>query len=146
MVSIIAGDFNQAIDAGLTLAVTHQIGDYAGLMPIGTDSKMILEGGIAGVLVKLYRADNSLVATSLSDSNGAYEFINLPEGMYYLEFITPTGYELTQENVFGLSDLEDSDALRSTGKTAVITLNSGNIMTFHLMLALYCLLELNRQV
>jgi len=75
------------------------------------------EPGLAGITVDLYSIDNSLIASTITDQNGAYAFISLEPSEYYLQFSgAPAGFTLTLQNVG--TDVSDSDANPTTGKTA----------------------------
>ena len=82
------------------------------------------EPGLEGVAVALHRGDGTLVATAHSNSSGLYAFDNVETGSYYLIFIPPAGYGLTQMNM-GSDDLSDSDAHPATGRTATALLEPG---------------------
>ena len=45
----------------------------------------------SGVTVKLYDANNNLVGTTTTDTNGAYSFTSLPTGNYNISFTAPGG-------------------------------------------------------
>jgi len=80
------------------------------------------EPGLAGVIVNLFNTtDDTLQATTTTDSNGSYEFSNLAEGSYYVQFELPTDYTYTVANQ-GEDDARDSDADPVTGKTTTINL------------------------
>jgi hypothetical protein len=60
-----------------------------GLLTPGFDS------GLAGVGVSLFNAGNVLVATNLTDSQGAYCFYNLTPGTYTVRILAPTNWVQT---------------------------------------------------
>ncbi|MBC8160676.1 MAG: carboxypeptidase regulatory-like domain-containing protein, partial [Roseiflexaceae bacterium] len=94
--------------------------DLDGLQDVGEP------GGIQGVTVSLYdSADDSFVATTTTDANGAYQFNNLVPGTYHIVFSTlPTGYVFTLQDQVG-DDATDSDADPIGGETADFTLAAG---------------------
>ena len=47
------------------------------------------EGGVQGVIVKLYDADGQYLAECITDAQGRYRFEQLPPGHYTLTFTTP---------------------------------------------------------
>ncbi|WP_218117741.1 SdrD B-like domain-containing protein, partial [Staphylococcus sp. HMSC056D08] len=49
-----------------------------------------------------------------TDENGRYQFNNLEDGTYIVEFLTPEGYTPTNENA-GNDDEKDSNGLTTTG-------------------------------
>jgi Ca2+-binding RTX toxin-like protein len=82
------------------------------------------ESGIAGVTVSLYQVEEgetgedviTLVASTLTDSNGDYLFAGLLAGTYYVKFDTLGGLEFTSANVEG-DDALDSDAADGSSAT-----------------------------
>ena len=82
------------------------------------------EEGIAGAIVELYYANETLANSTTTDADGAYLFTALPAGEYHLVFGLPEGYNFTPANQ-GADDARDSDADPATGRTASITL-AGN--------------------
>jgi serine-aspartate repeat-containing protein C/D/E len=88
------------------------------------------EAGVAGVKVTLLDASGNPVAgaTATTDANGHYQFSNLKPGAYSVQFdqtTLPSNYLLTSQGQGG-DNTKDSDADVSTGKTAQVTLNSGD--------------------
>ncbi|WP_458098530.1 SdrD B-like domain-containing protein [Roseomonas sp. WA12] len=82
------------------------------------------ETGPAGVTVRLLNADGAVVATTTSESGGAYSFAGLAPGQYQVQFTAPSGTVFTGQDR-GNNDALDSDANITTGQTALITLASG---------------------
>ncbi len=81
------------------------------------------EPGLEGVTVKLFDVGFSLVATTTTDEDGAYEFTGLMPNTYYqVEFIPVAGYAFT-ENDATTDDL-DSDA-GEYGLTELVWLDEG---------------------
>ncbi|RXK17221.1 SdrD B-like domain-containing protein, partial [Macrococcus sp. DPC7161] len=64
------------------------------------------EPGIPGVTVTLTKPDGTTV-TATTDSNGNYEFEDLPKGSYEVTFTTPSGYVPTDGD--GTDDTTNSD-------------------------------------
>ncbi len=84
------------------------------------------ENGIGSVTVTLYRSDGTVVGSTATVGDGSYSFSGLLPGEYYLEFSNlPAGYVFTFADTG--SDASDSDANRTTGRTATFTLVSGQI-------------------
>ncbi len=90
--------------------------------------------GVSGVTVNLYDpgpdgviggGDDVLVATTTTGSDGSYAFDHLFAGNYYLNFDTPTGYDISPQDAGG-DDAVDSDADVVTGNTAIFSLASGD--------------------
>ena len=80
------------------------------------------EAGVAGVGVRLYNEFGNLVAETVADANGGYQFVNLPPGTYQLRFGTRSGYTITNP---GTGTGADSDVDPLTGLTAPIVLDPG---------------------
>lgn len=76
-------------------------------------------------MVKLYDADtNVLLDTVVTDSNGLYEFEDLPPGNYYLIFDPVDGTEFSPPNQGG-DPTKNSKPNQTTGRTPTINLGSG---------------------
>lgn len=80
------------------------------------------EPGIAAITVNLYNCENTLIATTTTDSSGHYLFNNLVPGDYYVMFDAPIGLFSPKDS--GPDDV-DSDADILTGKTVCTSLISG---------------------
>ena len=79
------------------------------------------EAGVAHVCAELYdAANNNLLQTTVTDSNGYYAFNVTPGKAYRLQFLPPPPYGFTTANVG--NDDEDSDADPATGSTAIFTI------------------------
>ena len=82
------------------------------------------EFGVDAVKVTLYRGDDTLVSSTITDDRGNYKFGNLLPDDYYVVFSDlPVGYQATAQNIG--SDLKDSDANRDTLRTETTTLEAG---------------------
>ncbi|MBC8375128.1 MAG: choice-of-anchor D domain-containing protein [FCB group bacterium] len=100
------------------LPSTGSIGDFVWVDDDADGIQDANEPGMAGVTVDLYSIDNTLLASTITDQNGDYSFINLDPSEYYLQFSNPpAGYMLTSQNQGG-DDVSDSDPDATTGKTA----------------------------
>jgi hypothetical protein len=79
------------------------------------------EGGVGGICVNLYDANNALFQKTTTDSNGYYGF-NFDAGKYVVEIKSPTGLTFTQKNIGDES--QDSDVDQATGRTDALDVTS----------------------
>lgn len=119
--SLAARYVDRTRDAGLVdapLAIGDRVwldADHDGIQGAG-------EPGLAGVVVRLLSADGQTVlATTTTDADGWYAVGGLTAGDYVVEFVPPSGYRFSRP-VQGGDVAADSDASRSTGRTAVVHL------------------------
>ena len=101
------------------------IGDRVWLDTDGDGVQETGEPGVAGVSVQLYDGQNQLVATTVTDQDGKYQFTDLEAGAYTLYFIPLTGYGFCPQNKG--DDSTDSDANPATGMTSPFTLVPGTV-------------------
>ncbi|CAA6819180.1 MAG: Unknown protein [uncultured Sulfurovum sp.] len=83
------------------------------------------ESGLSGVTVELYDANDELNATTITDENGAYAFVNIDSGEYAIKFFEKEGYSFTMQNAPRVAEDYNSDADTITGKTEVFSLSEG---------------------
>ena len=127
LITLTAGQVNNDVDAGLYRAAS--LGDRVWLDANRNGLQDSGEAGVAGVKVTLLdAAGNATGASATTDANGAYSFTNLKPGTYSVQFDKAT---LPANHVFttadqGSDDAADSDASAATGKTAQVTLASGD--------------------
>ncbi len=74
------------------------------------------EAGVADVRVVLYRSDKTIIDSTLTDSDGLYQFTNLHPGGYFARFRLPDGYLFSPANS-AADDSLDSDPRPATGAT-----------------------------
>ncbi|MBI3230395.1 MAG: carboxypeptidase regulatory-like domain-containing protein, partial [Burkholderiales bacterium] len=129
-VTVTAGQTYRDLDAGLYK--TAQLGDRVWLDCNKNGVQDAGEVGLAGVKVNLLDANGVVVGKSVTtDANGNYLFTNLKPGTYSVQFdktTLPAGYAFTSKDV-GSNDKVDSDANTVDGKTAQVTLASGESNT-----------------
>lgn len=97
------------------------IGDYVWVDVNMDGIQDSTEDGLAGVTVNLMQEGSATpVATTTTDNEGKYSFLNIDAGSYYLVFESKTGYVRTIIDQGG--DTADSDANVETGATVVTDL------------------------
>lgn len=89
----------------------------------------IREGGepfLEGIAVKLFSESdpNNPIDVRITDASGAYSFLNMPSGNYFIKVELPNGYEFTIPNV-GNNDTIDSD-VNTDGTSSVFELSLNN--------------------
>ncbi|HRI26499.1 MAG TPA: SdrD B-like domain-containing protein [Chitinophagales bacterium] len=127
LVILSPGELNLSIDAGFYIqappVLLGSIGNFVWNDLNQNGQQDTGETGIAGVTVTLYNAtNNTIVATTTTNTNGFYLFENLPAGNYYVVFGTPLGYTPSPANTG--NDATDSDA-GPGGQTGIINLSAG---------------------
>lgn len=108
---------------GLLLAGCVGAGDFVWFDENANGVQDEGEPGLAGVEVSLYREDGTLAGTDVSDEDGQYKIVVSDAGMYFVNFLAPSGYSLTAQDE-GSHDDFDSDADPLTGQTPVIELTT----------------------
>ena len=121
IVSLSPGETDITIWAGFNQKAA--LGDYVWEDINGNGIQDQNEPGVAGIVVSLYSADNTLVETTSTDANGYYDFTGLEVGTYYLVFSSPQGYTFTTAGQ-GSDTAKDSNA-GPDGRTGAVTLTSG---------------------
>ncbi|WP_114913299.1 SdrD B-like domain-containing protein [Acidibrevibacterium fodinaquatile] len=105
------------------------IGDNVFLSPnaSGIQSGVNAGPGVAGVTVELENTSGTVLETTTTNSQGLYDFTNLTAGTYEVQFVAPTGYDLTPQTSIA-NDL-GSAPNQTTGITQAITLAPGQNIT-----------------
>jgi CshA-type fibril repeat protein len=101
---------------------TGEIGDFVWFDADKNGQQDDGELGLKDIKVELYNGD-TLLKSTLTDENGAYNFTSLEAGEYTLHFITPEGWSITNQHADGVEESLNSDADKITGRTASFTLN-----------------------
>jgi len=123
------GQRNLTVDAGLTQnapAGNARLGDKVWFDADTDGVQDAGENGVAGVTVTLYNNLGVAIATTATDVNGNYQFVNLAAGDYSVGFSNlPAGYSFVP--IWSSNDVNatNSDANPATGRTATITLSAG---------------------
>jgi hypothetical protein len=85
---------------------------------------------LEGFTVELYSSDSQLLASTVTDAQGAYSFTGLDAGDYYLDFVHPMGRNFIITNYANNSyDDRDNDASQINGQTEILSLSTGQDMT-----------------
>ncbi|MBL7746577.1 MAG: T9SS type A sorting domain-containing protein [Chitinophagaceae bacterium] len=123
------GQRNLTVDAGLTQnapAGTARLGDTVWFDADNDGVQDAGENGVAGVSVALYNSLGVAIATTATDANGNYQFVNLGAGDYSVGFSNlPAGYSFVPIWSSNDANATNSDANPATGRTAIITLSTG---------------------
>jgi protocatechuate 3,4-dioxygenase beta subunit len=127
-ITVIAGQLNSNIDAGLFISDT--LGNYVWLDINKNGIQDPSEVGVAGVTVTLFDAASGAVkGTTQTDAFGKYEFINIGKGVYRIGVTLPVGYDFTTNtdpsgvNILGTAN--NSDVSLSTGLTQAFVFDAG---------------------
>jgi CshA-type fibril repeat protein len=83
------------------------------------------EVGLEDITVELYDVNGELNATTKTDENGTYSFVNLDAGEYSLKFTLKEGYSFSPKDVDDVNETLDSDVDIQTTKTDSIILTEG---------------------
>lgn len=84
------------------------------------------EAGVPGVSVTLRNAAGATVATTVTDRDGLYRFVNLADGTYSVQFSNlPAGFVFAPRDLGG-NDNTDSDADPVSGITGTYVISGGN--------------------
>ncbi|MEZ5045997.1 MAG: SdrD B-like domain-containing protein [Chitinophagaceae bacterium] len=128
--TVTAGTHNPTIDAGLTTEPLAGLGDYVWYDVNNNGQQESGEPGIAGAHVTLYAADGTTVlATAITNGEGAYSFTNLPAGTYVIGVSNVPNIQVAGSTWVPMptvqntgADETDSDIDPTSGKTATYTL------------------------
>ncbi|MEM9545118.1 MAG: SdrD B-like domain-containing protein [Bacteroidota bacterium] len=81
------------------------------------------EDGVANIQVIIFRSFGIPFDTTFTDEEGFYNFENLKQGLYFIQFVIPQEFAISPSDQ-GIDDDIDSDA-DNTGKTPLISLAHG---------------------
>ena len=120
-----SGGEDLTLDLGLHLVTvpaeeTAGLGDTVWLDRDADGIQDADEPGVPGVMVRLLDRDGNRLARRATDADGRYMFTDLAPGDYVVEFVPPTGYELSPANQG--PDALDSDADAVTRRSPVVRL------------------------
>ena len=119
-----SGTLYRHYDAGMV--ALSQLGDFVWHDRNGDGIQDAGEEGVAGVVVHLYRKDGMHLRSTVTDASGYYLFENLLPDTYYLRFVLPSGWELTDAHR-GTDEEIDSDVDGTFGPmtTPLVVLTGG---------------------
>jgi hypothetical protein len=126
-ITLVAGQVNLTVDAGLRPYVPATIGDFVWLDLDRDGLQDIGEPGVAGIIVTLYNASNQPIGSAITDGNGYYLISDVPAGTgYYLKFSNKPDATApwTLQNVGGAAATNNSKA-DTNGQTASFNVTEG---------------------
>jgi protocatechuate 3,4-dioxygenase beta subunit len=131
-IQLSSGELNWTTDAGLTSTggpppLPSQVGDRVWADEDGNGLQDPGEPGIANVAVRLLNSSGTVVASTTTDADGAYQFSNVAPGTYRVQFSNlPAGFQFTLP-FQGADDAVDSNVTDfAAGKTDPFTITTGN--------------------
>jgi uncharacterized repeat protein (TIGR01451 family) len=120
-ITLNSGENQMNWDAGFYQNAT--IGDFV-WMDLNLDGYYNVTLGdypLSNIVVRLYNSLGTHLQSTNTDENGNYLFTNIIPGNYYLEFVKPTGY-LISDYIAGVTQ----NTANATGFTTTFALNSGD--------------------
>jgi hypothetical protein len=124
-VTLVAGDNNLNLDAGIVSSTVASVGDYVWFDTDRDGLQDANEAGVGGVLVTLYDISNTPVASTITNPDGSYIFTNVIPGDYTIAFTNiPSELEFTIQEA-NTSSSDGSNANSQTGVTPVFTVLPG---------------------
>ena len=117
------GQRDTTTDAGLV--ILSAIGDFVWHDLNGDGQQNAGEPGISGVQVNLWQGTGAYVATTYTDASGMYLFDFIRPGNYYLQYVTPAGYEFTFYHRGNDNTDSDVDGGNGPGRTSTTYLSPG---------------------
>ncbi len=124
--NLATGEDNLTVDLGLVPpANTNTLGNYVWFDKNSDGIQDANEQGLAGVMVTLYNNAGTAIAITTTNVNGEYLFTGLADGNYSTGFTNlPAGFDFTTASLTNTANGSDAD--RTSGRTATVTLNAGN--------------------
>ena len=119
--SLPSGGVVNTVDGGAYLPAT--IGDRVWLDENEDGIQDNDETGVSGIEVIIFRSFGIPFDTTFTDEDGFYQFQNLKQGLYFIQFAIPQEFAISPPDQ-GIDDAIDSDA-DGTGKTPLISLAHG---------------------
>lgn len=129
VLGLAAGEERLDMDLGIfnPTAPLGQIGDFVWFDSNNNGIQDAGEQGVPGVTVTLLNSNNAaVVATTVTDGNGMYRFVNLADGSYAVKFSNlPAGFGFSANDLGGNDGL-DSDPNPLNGVTGTYVISGGN--------------------
>jgi protocatechuate 3,4-dioxygenase beta subunit len=124
--TLLALDSNMTADAGIYFPTptTASLGDYVWNDLNGDGIQDPGEPGFVGVTVTLYDSAGNVVATTITDASGNYQFDDLDPGTYSVGFTPPIGFEFSPQGQ-GSDSTMDSNVDPFSGNSGPIVLGPG---------------------
>lgn len=123
-VTLVSGDNNLNLDAGIVSAIVASVGDYVWFDENHDGIQDANEKGIGGILVTLYDALNNPVASTITHPDGSYIFTNVTPGTYTMGFSNiPAGMQFTIQG--NIPDANDDSNVFPDGTTPAFTVLPG---------------------
>ncbi len=120
-----APDVSEDDDASVSLTPPAGLGNFVWNDINANGIQDPTEPGIPGAVVKLRNSAGTEIATTTTDSFGAYSFIDLAPGTYSVAFNQPIGFTAISPANVGSDESVDSDGVGALLITAPVTLVSG---------------------
>ncbi len=107
------------------------IGDFVWVDANGNGVQGPDETGLANVEVTLFTASNVISDQTITDENGFYEFVEVPEGTYYLHWSPPSAdFESTVPNQGDEETDSDLDGSNGPGTSATLTITGCEVKNY----------------
>ncbi len=132
IIYLASGEDDLTVDLGLVPpANTNILGDFVWFDANADGLQSVGENGIPGVMVSLVNPVNQeVLATTVTNADGAYQFVGLADGNYSVQFSNlPEGFQFTTPSVTNTANGSDADI---DGSTLAVTLNATNNVDFSL--------------
>ncbi|MBU5909273.1 carboxypeptidase regulatory-like domain-containing protein, partial [Vibrio cholerae O1] len=107
------------VDTGFYETPKYSLGDYVWLDKNKDGIQNDDEKGIPGVYVILKDSNNKELQRATTDDTGHYQFNNLQNGTYNVEFVIPNNYTPAPSNTMG-DDTIDSDGQKDGDSNVVV--------------------------
>lgn len=124
-VTLVSGDNNLNLDAGINSTTVASVGDYVWLDINQNGIQDPSENGVGGVLVTLYNNLGTSIASTITSPNGSYIFTNVVPGDYTIGFANlPLGTVFTIQETNPTSNT-GSNVNPTTGITPTFNVFAG---------------------